>query len=109
MNIKELVAAIEELAQENERLKLENEQLKAELSQNGFGFSMYARAQAAIQKKKQERIEMYKRQIDRLIKDNPDITTKELISGLDINNKTFYNLKLHEYFQNRFFGEGEGI
>lgn len=109
MDVQKLLAKIEALKQENLLLKAENQQLKTELMQKGPGFTIYARAQSAIQRKKQEKIEMYKQQIDKIVQENREITTKELLKRLDINNKTFYNLKLNEYFQNMFFDDGEGI
>lgn len=104
-----MLAKMEALERENLLLKTENQQLKRALLKQGPGFTIYARAQTAIQKKKQEKIAMYKQKIEEIVKENPQITTKDLLKKLNINNKTFYNLKLHEYFRNIFFDNGEGI
>ncbi|AGK96855.1 hypothetical protein [Clostridium pasteurianum] len=97
-----LIKQIEELKKENEKLKKENEKLMEGLKKNSVDFNI--KAKEAIQRKKKEKIKVYKKKIAEILREKQDIKTKELISMLEINNKTFYNLKL-----NVFFNDGAGI
>lgn len=97
-----LIKQIEELKKENEKLKKENEKLIKSLENNAVDFNI--KAKEAIQRKKEEKIERYKKKISEIVKERKDINTKELINVLEINNKTFYNLKLND-----FFNDGAGI
>jgi hypothetical protein len=56
-----------------------------------------AREQKQINKDR--RIKTYQQKINKIIKNNNKIKTKELIEKLEINNKTFYNLKLEKYLK----------
>lgn len=103
IDVLKLFKEIEELRKENLKLKNENEKLKETLKKNNT-IAINEKAKEAIQRKKTEKIKIYKRKIAEIIKERKDVNTKELINILEINNKTFYNLKLNEFFNN-----GEGI
>lgn len=108
MEINELIKEIDVLKEENLHLKCEIQNLEILIENQNS--DMKLKAKAAIQRKKEARILAYKKKIIEIIEENKKITTKELIERLGINNKTFYNLKLNEFFNNRhYFHDGDGI
>ena len=58
-----------------------------------------AKARAVKRDKITARITTYQEQIKKIVSQKGKIKTKELIKLLEINNKTFYNLKLNEFYK----------
>ncbi len=95
---------IECLQAENLQLREENESLRRSVLQMTATGQLREKAKEAIQRKKAERIKAYQLKMREILSESQDITTKEMIRRLQINNKTFYNLQLDE-----FFSDGAGI
>lgn len=53
----------------------------------------------AMEEKKQNKIKLLKEQIDLILLDEKNISVVDLCKKLNVNRKTFYNLKLNEYIK----------
>lgn len=73
-----------------------SQKLKNEANSNSQALEKARETKKNIQEKK---IEDYKVKISEILGIQRKVTTKELLKELNINNKTFYNLKLNEFYK----------